>query len=188
MAKKIEIGQNAKVCIVWKVSPTNYSKELERSIISKMAAKYGIPTKNIKVVPQYITSSGTPAMVGDTVQSINDPKFQQELMKQYIVEKNIEDIDFNEIIKIDSQINSLIDYTLYNKSKSYIIKWVKWSNFLSYGPDNFFDFTKLHGLVLLNGVPANKSGKSTFAYDILHFLLFGKTNTDKAIKLTKEIY
>ena len=185
MAKKIEIGQNAKVCIVWKVSPTNYSKELERSIISKMAAKYGIPTKNIKVVPQYITSSGTPAMVGDTVQSINDPKFQQELMKQYIVEKNIEDIDFNEIIKIDSQINSLIDYTLYNKSKSYIIKWVKWSNFLSYGPDNFFDFTKLHGLVLLNGVPANKSGKSTFAYDILHFLLFGKTNTDKAKTLSE---
>ena len=35
-------------------------------------------------------------------------------------------------------------------------------------------------LVLLNGEPANKSGKSTFAYDLLHFLLFGKTNTKKA--------
>jgi DNA repair exonuclease SbcCD ATPase subunit len=38
----------------------------------------------------------------------------------------------------------------------------------------------LKGLVLLNGEPANKSGKSTFAYDLLHFLLFGKTNTNKA--------
>ncbi len=184
MTKKIEIGQNAKVCIVWNVAPTNYSKEQEKSIISMMATKYGIPSKNIKVEPKFITASGNSALVSESVQNINDPKFQQELFKLYIAEKKIEDIDFNEIVKIDSQINSLIDYTLYNKSKSYIIKWVKWGNFLSYGPDNFFDFTKLHGLVLLNGEPANKSGKSTFAYDLLHFLLFGKTNTNKAKTLS----
>ena len=181
MKKKIEIGQNAKVCIVWNVSPTNYSREQEKSIISLMAQKYGIPSKNIRVEPKFSTSHGKDGSIAyESVQDINDPKFQQELMKQYIVENKIEDINFNEIVKIDSQINSLIDYTLYNKTKSYSIKWVRWSNFLSYGPSNFFDFTKLHGLVLLNGEPANKSGKSTFAYDILHFLLFGKTNTDKA--------
>lgn len=180
MNKKIEIGENAKVCIVWNVTPTNYSKEQEKSIVSMMSTKYGIPAKNIKVEPKFITSTGNSALAAESVQNINDPKFQQELFKQYIVENKIEDIDFNEIVKIDSQINSLIDYTLYNKSKNYIIKWVKWGNFLSYGPDNFFDFTKLHGLVLLNGEPANKSGKSTFAYDLLHFLLFGKTNTNKA--------
>jgi len=185
MGKKIEIGQDAKVCIEWNVAPTNYSKELEKSIISMMASKYGIPSKNITVKPKYITSSGNDALVSDSIQNINEPKFQQELMKQYIVENKIEDVDFNEIIKIDSQINALIDYTLYNKAKTYVIKWVKWDNFLSYGPDNFFDFTKLHGLVLLNGEPANKSGKSTFAYDILHFLLFGKTNTDKAKTLSE---
>lgn len=180
MNKKIDIGQNAKVCIVWNVAPTDYSKEKEKSIIALMATKYGIPTKNIKVEPRFINATGDSAIIAESVQNINEPKFQQELFKQYITINKIEDIDFNEIVKIDSQINALIDYTLYNKSKSYTIKWVKWSNFLSYGPDNFFDFTKLHGLVLLNGIPANKSGKSTFAYDILHFLLFGKTNTDKA--------
>lgn len=180
MNKKIDIGQNAKVCIVWHVPATDYSKEKEKSIISLMAKKYGISPKNIKVEPKYITNGVSGVMVPESVQNINDPKFMQELFKIYIAENKIEDIDFNEIIKIDSQINSLIDFTLYNKAKSYSIKWVKWGNFLSYGPDNFFDFTKLHGLVLLNGEPANKSGKSTFAYDILHFLLFGKTNTDKA--------
>ena len=180
MNKKIDIGQNAKVCIVWHVPATDYSKEKEKSIISLMAKKYGISPKNIKVEPKYITNGVSGVIVPESVQNINDPKFMQELFKLYIAENKIEDIDFNEIIKIDSQINSLIDFTLYNKAKSYSIKWVKWGNFLSYGPDNFFDFTKLHGLVLLNGIPANKSGKSTFAYDILHFLLFGKTNTDKA--------
>lgn len=180
MNKKIDIGQKAKVCVVWNVTPTNYSKELEKSITTTMAKKYGIPEKNIIIKPNLIVNTNSGALAADSVKSINDPQFQIELFKQYIAENKIEDIDFNEIVKIDSQINALIDYSVYDKSKKYSIKWVKWDNFLSYGPGNFFDFTKLSGLVLLNGEPANKSGKSTFAYDLLHFLLFGKTNTNKA--------
>ena len=183
MTKKIDIGQKAKVKIQWNVAQSNYSRELENSMIALMAKKYGIPAKNIVVEPNYITSNNSGVLSSETVQSIHDPKFQQELMKQYIANNDIKDVDFEEIIKIDSQINSLIDYDAYDKGKRYTIKWVKWSNFLSYGPDNYFDFTTLNGLVLLNGEPANKSGKSTFAYDLLHFLLFGKTNTNKAKNL-----
>ena len=178
--KKIEIGNKAKVRIRWNVPITEHSAELEKSLISKMAAKYGIPEKNIKIETNFTNKNGGSELAADSVQGIHDPKFQQELFKQYIAENEIKDIDFDEVVKIDSQINSMIDYDSYEKSKRYIIKWVKWSNFLSFGPDNFFDFTTLKGLVLLNGEPANKSGKSTFAYDLLHFLLFGKTNTDKA--------
>lgn len=184
MKKKIDIGQNAKVEILWNVHQSNYSRELENSIIALMAKKYGIPAKNINLVANYITNNGESNVLStEVVQSIQDPKFQQELMKQFIINNDIKDVDFDEIIKIDSQINSLIDYDVYDKGKKYEIKWVKWSNFLSYGPDNYFDFTTLNGLVLLNGEPANKSGKSTFAYDLLHFLLFGKTNTNKAKNL-----
>lgn len=149
-----------------------------------MAKKYNISEKNISVEVNYNTINETGIIENNATQNIHDPKFQQELMKQFISVNDIKDIDFEEILKIDSQINSLIDYDSYDKSKKYTIKWVKWSNFLSYGPDNFFDFTKLNGLVLLNGEPANKSGKSTFAYDLLHFLLFGKTNTNKAKTLS----
>ena len=183
MTKKIDIGQNAKVKIQWNVHQSNYSRELENSMIALMAKKYGIPAKNITIETNYITNNTNDVLAAETVQSIHDPKFQQELMKQYIANNDIKDIDFEEIIKIDSQINSLINYDAYDKGKKYTIKWVKWSNFLSYGPDNYFDFTTLNGLVLLNGEPANKSGKSTFAYDLLHFLLFGKTNTNKAKNL-----
>ena len=183
MTKKIDIGQNAKVKIQWNVHQSNYSRELENSMIALMAKKYGIPAKNITVETNYVTNNTNDVLAAETVQSIHDPKFQQELMKQYIANNDIKDVDFEEIIKIDSQINSLIDYDAYDKGKRYTIKWVKWSNFLSYGPDNYFDFTTLNGLVLLNGEPANKSGKSTFAYDLLHFLLFGKTNTNKAKNL-----
>lgn len=183
MVKKIDIGQNAKVRIVWNVLQSDYSRELENSMIALMAKKYGIPEKNIVIETNYITTNQGDVLSTETVQSIYDPKFQQELMKQFIANNDIKDIDFDEIIKIDSQINSLINYDAYDKGKKYTIKWVKWSNFLSYGPDNYFDFTTLQGLVLLNGEPANKSGKSTFAYDLLHFLLFGKTNTNKAKNL-----
>ena len=183
MTKKIDIGQNAKVKIQWNVHQSNYSRELENSMIALMAKKYGIPAKNITIETNYVTNNTNDVLAAETVQSIHDPKFQQELMKQYIANNDIKDVDFEEIIKIDSQINSLINYDAYDKGKKYTIKWVKWSNFLSYGPDNYFDFTTLNGLVLLNGEPANKSGKSTFAYDLLHFLLFGKTNTNKAKNL-----
>lgn len=182
--KKIDIGQNAKVLIRWNTDKQITTKEEEKNIISEMAKKYGIPAKNIRVEKHYTAkASGDDVLAGDIVQNANDPRFQQELMKQFygqLDEKDKAGVSFEDIIKIDSTINAQVDYSLYNKGKRYSIKWVKWGNFLSYGPENFFDFTKLHGLVLLNGVPANKSGKSTFAYDLLHFLLFGKTNTDKA--------
>lgn len=182
--KKIDIGQDAKVLIRWNTDKQITTKEEEKNIISEMAKKYGIPAKNIRVEKHYTAkASGDDVLAGDIVQNANDPRFQQELMKQFygqLDEKDKAGVSFEDIIKIDSTINAQVDYSLYNKGKRYSIKWVKWGNFLSYGPENFFDFTKLHGLVLLNGVPANKSGKSTFAYDLLHFLLFGKTNTDKA--------
>lgn len=179
--KKIDIGQEAKVLIKWNTDKQITTKEEERNIATAFAKKYGIPVKNVRVEKNFMNAAlGDGVLAGDIVQNVNDPRFMQELMKQYMAINEIKDIDFEDIIKIDSTINALIDFSAYDKGKRYSIKWVKWGNFLSYGPENYFDFTKLHGLVLLNGEPANKSGKSTFAYDLLHFLLFGKINTDKA--------
>lgn len=183
MAKDLNIGQNAILTIEWNVRPVDFSREKELNIIETTASKYGIPKEHVKVVPNFITlntKGEEVALTNDTIQNIQDPKFQQYLFKVYLDENGIDDYDFDELVKIDSQINSLIDYEVYDKSKRYEIKWVRWSNFLSYGDDNFFDFTQLNGLVLLNGEPANQSGKSTFAYDLLHFVLFGKTTSGKA--------
>ena len=79
MTKKIDIGQKAKVKIQWNVAQSNYSRELENSMIALMAKKYGIPAKNIIVEPNYITSNNSGVLSSETVQSIHDPKFQQEL-------------------------------------------------------------------------------------------------------------
>ena len=183
MNKKCEINPNGRICVRWDVLPLNYSKENEENIRAMMAKKYDVPVSSVRVEVNLISAtegkSGI-ALNTENISNIKDPKFQQELFKQYIAENGIEDYDMNELVKIDSRINALINYDNYENGKRYSIKWIKWSNFLSYGDDNFFDFTKLHGLVQLSGRPANESGKSTFAYDLMHFLLFGKTNSEKA--------
>lgn len=175
----LEIGAKAKIKLHWKVSPYDYTKEKTNLILTKLSKKYNIPKDKISIQPDFKILDENGKEVGitsDIVDNIQEPKFQLKLMKDYLSANDIVDYDFELIKTIDSEINSKIDYSQYKNYKKYSINWVKWDNFLSYGEDNFFDFTKLKNLVLLNGDPANQSGKTTFAIDLIHFLLFGKTN------------
>ena len=188
MERKIEIGQLSKVEIQWNVRPVDYSTEKADEIRSKMAFKYGVPKKNIYINANFIkkNSNGENEIAtADIVQNIQDPRFQQELFKQYLVDNNITDYDLDAIIKIDNIMNSLIDYSVYDKFRRYKIEWVRWSNFLSYGENNFIDFNDLNGLVLLKSEPANQGGKTNFACDLIEFLLFGGVDSGKANVLKK---
>lgn len=173
----LNINKKAKLKIKWTTSPYDYSKEVEKEIAGRMSEKYGVPKSQIKIVPDFvlINANGEPLSVAkDIIENIQDPMFQQKLFKKYISEYNIQDCNFDIIKKIDAEINSKLEYKVMDKNREYSIKWVKWSNFLSYGQDNFFDFQTLKGIVLLNG--NNQSGKSTLGIDLIHFLLFGKTS------------
>lgn len=174
----IELGSKARVLVNWNVSMYDYSKDKEKEIISKISKKYSIPKEKVRVSPQFLTvgeNGEDLSVTTEIIQNIQDPVFQQKLFKEYLSLNDIKDYDFERISAIDSEINAKIDYQVYDKYRRYCVKWVKWDNFLSYGSDNFFDFTKMKGLVLLSGEPANQSGKTTFAIDLLHFLLYGKT-------------
>ena len=177
----LEVGKNARLTFHWKVSPYDFSKDKLNSIISKASKKYSIPREKIRVIPDFLSidEKGSEISINkDIIQNIQDPSFQIKLFKDYLKLNNIDGYDFDLIQKIDSEINGKIDYQVYDKYRRYSIKWIRWDNFLSYGADNYFDFTSLKDIVLLSGKPANQSGKTTFAIDLLHFLLFGKT--DKA--------
>ena len=174
----IELGSKARVLVNWNVSMYDYSKDKEKEIISKISKKYSIPKEKIRVSPQFLTvgeNGEDLSVTTEIIQNIQDPMFQQKLFKEYLSLNDIKDYNFERISAIDAEINAKIDYQVYDKYRRYCVKWVKWDNFLSYGSDNFFDFTKMKGLVLLSGEPANQSGKTTFAIDLLHFLLYGKT-------------
>ena len=175
----IEVGTKAKVKIHWKVSPYDYSKEKLDSLVAKASRKYGLEKERVKVIPEFVTNdddNGEIVSANDVIQNIQDPQFQVKLFQDYLDANKIEGYDFDLIKKIDSEINANIDYQVYDKYRRYSIKWIRWDNFMSYGADNYFDFTNLKGLVLLSGEPSNQSGKTTLAIDLLHFLLFGSTN------------
>ena len=178
----IDIRRKSKVAIHWNVSPYDYSKERENSLLSKVSAKYSLPKDRIKVIPEFITindSGEKIAINNDIIENIQDPKFQVKLFEKYIKINNITDCDFELIKKIDASINGRIDYKIYDKYRKYSIKWIRWSNFLSYGADNYFDFRDVKGLALVSSNPANQGGKTTFAIDLFHFLLFGNVSKVK---------
>ena len=183
-----KIGNKGKVTVEWYVQPVDYSREKADGIAHKMAKKYGIPVANITVEPKFCVKkeNGEDApLPNDLIVNIQDTKFQQMMFVKYAEDNEIQDFDAEAINAIDNQVNTQIDYEVYDKFKKYEVKWIKWSNFLSYGESNEMDFTKLHGLIHLKGDPANESGKSTLAYDLLHFLLFGKASSEKADVLAK---
>ena len=180
MTKKIDIAKKTKVCLKWRVLPIDYSHEEEANIAVKFANKYGIPKENVTIEPIFIkmASDGKEVeLTTEAIHNIQDPAFQQQLFKEFIKERKIENIDFDKIVEIDKQINANINYDLYEKNKKYSIKWMKWSNFMSYGPDNYVDFSNFKGLIHLSSIPANQGGKTTFCLDLLRFLLFGKVTS-----------
>lgn len=173
----IQIKEKSRVNIHWNVSPYDYSKEKEKSIIAKFSKKYSLSKEKIKVIPEFLMvdeNGETMSLNTDIIQNIQDPQFQIKLFESYLKANNIENYDFELIKKIDAEINGKIDYNIYDKYRRYSIKWIRWDNFLSYGTSNYFDFTTIHGLTSLSG--QNQAGKSTLSIDLIHFLLFGKTN------------
>ena len=165
------------------------TNEQKKNIVAKIAKKYNVSPAKVRFTTKKMYVDGTDcqdnALNAEMIDNIHDPKFHQKLYKDYIEQNGIKDYNWDEILNIDSRVNALINYDMYEKGRRFELKYAKWSNFLSYGEDNFFDFTKLNGIVLLKGDPANKSGKSTFAYDVIHFALFGKTRSGKADKFSE---
>jgi DNA repair exonuclease SbcCD ATPase subunit len=178
----INVKEKSKIHLHWKVSPYDYTKEKEKSLEVKLASKYGLPKDRVKVIPDFILLDDKGKEVSlnhDIIQNIQDPNFQVKLFADWLTLNNVKDYDFELIKKIDSEINAKIDYQIYDKYKRYSVKWIRWSNFLCYGPDNYFDFTNLGKLVLLTSEPANQGGKTTFCIDLLKFLLFGSNERYK---------
>lgn len=173
----VKVNKTDKLVFDLEMNQIDFNEQKKETLRRQIADKYGVPLSHVEVnfVPITTNEKGeTISLASDIISNIQDPKFQQELFKEYIRLKEIEDVDIDEIIEIDKRINAFVDFDSYSKHKKYKVKYLKWDNYLSYGKDNFFDFTKLNGLVLLTGQPENTSGKTTLAIDLLRFALFGK--------------
>lgn len=183
MKKKVNIPENAQIRVVWNVFPYDFTPENKKAIRTLTANKYGVPESQVEIMP-HLKSVETDGVVGDEIKKelsdLCNPVNQLALFQKYLNVYEIKDYDWETIKSIDADVNASVNYEKYDKYKKYKLKWIKWDNFLSYGEGNFFDFEKLDGMVLMNGVPANQTGKTTFAIDLIHFLLFGRCTPLKA--------
>lgn len=181
-SKKKSVKPTDRVVFDLQMPQIDYSEQKINYLRNQIAEKYKVPLKNVEVnfVPLTQNANGEQiTLTDDIISSIQDPKFQQSLFGQFMEMKGIEDEDGSQlerILAIDNTINGFIDFDSYSRYRRYKVKYIKWSNYLSYGPDNYFDFTTLKGLVLLKGMPENQSGKTTFAIDLLRFGLYGKSD------------
>ena len=173
----IQINPTDKLVFDLEMFQIDFNEAKKESLRKEISEKYGVPIKNVEInfVPITMDEKGEKiSLASDIITNIQDPKFQEQLFDEYLKLKGVEDYNFEEIINIDKKVNAFVDFNAYSKYKPYKIKYLKWNNYLSYGKGNYFDFTKLKGLVLLTGQPENTSGKTTLAIDLLRFALFGK--------------
>lgn len=187
----IKVKNTSKLVFELNALQIDYNKEKEDSLIELISKKYNVNKNRIEFnfVPLTVNDKGQKiSLNNDIIENIQDPKFQSSLFEEYLELKEVDDVDMDSIHTIDAEVNSYIDFDSYKNYKRYIFKYVKWSNYLSYGSDNYFDFTKLKGLVLLNGYPSNQCGKTTFAIDLLRFALFGKADKSPTLDSVFNIY
>ena len=50
----IDIKSKSRINVHWNVSPYDYNKEKEKSIIAKFSKKYALPKERIKVIPEFL--------------------------------------------------------------------------------------------------------------------------------------
>lgn len=184
---KIQISPYSKIKVYWDDQPHNYSKEAKTKVRNYFANKYGVQKNNINVVyrPVKFNAKGDAIEItGAGIDNIMDISYQRALMKE-IITRDGKVVDFDRIIALDDKVNGELNVDLTaSQHRTWSIKWLMIDNFLSFGAENYIPFNKLNGLTVVNSVPPNQGGKTTFTIDAIKFLLHGtttKTNTNEQI-------
>lgn len=170
---------NPTIKITWEDSPENFTKERIRRVKSYFQQKYN--TKNIKIITKSLTNTGTIRLESlEVSENITDYQYQKKLMKDYLKANDV-DVDLVKIDRLDNKVNEEIDKLNANKVKynKWYIKNIEFSNFLSFGQNNFIDFENLDGISVIESMPKNFGGKTNVSIDLLLFLFFGRTTKTK---------
>ena len=176
--EKLVIPKEAKVKVYWDDQPINYSKEGKTKVKNHFAKKYNISKDNVNVIyrPVKFNEKGDAIeIVGAGIENIMDVTYQRALMKEVLL-RDGKVVDFDRIIALDNKVNGELNVDLTaSQHRTWSIKWLMIDNFLSFGGENYSPFSKMDGLTIVNSVPANQGGKTTFTIDAPKFLLHGNT-------------
>ena len=173
---------NNHIKVFWEDTLDNHSTLREKEIEKYFQNKY--KTSKVKVIFKPIVNKNTDVVMegnADASELVLDENYQKTLIEKYIKDNNI-NISLPHLMKLDGSVNvELENYKEQtNRYKTFKIKEIEFSNFLSYGMKNRLVFENKNGITSVISDPANYGGKTTLTVDLLLFLFFGTTTkTDK---------
>ena len=174
---------NPFIKVTWEDIPENFTQERIKRTRSYFQNKY--KSKNVTVITKVIDKSSGKELEIDLEQNVMDTNYQRNLMSQFVMANDI-GVDLELLKRLDDKVNIKIsdEVEVDTKYKRVYVKNIKFSNFLSFGDNNFLDVEKLGGITVIDSNPPNFGGKSVLAVDLILFLFFNTTTkTTKALDI-----
>lgn len=179
MLNKDELS-NPFIKVTWEDTPENFTQEKIKRLKSYFKKKYNSERVNILT---RVTGINTPNSPQEVTENIIDKEYQKKLVKQFLKEQDV-NIDWEKFVRLDNRVEENIQQEDNTSNKKWFVKWIEFSNFLSFGEDNKIDFTKYPGITTIDSNPTNFGGKTTLTVDLLLFLFFNvTTKSSKAIEV-----
>ncbi len=170
---------NPFIKVEWEDTPENLTQERIKRVKTYFENKYN--SKNVKIVTKIISNNNNSKLKSlDVSDNILDFQYQKKIVKDFIEDNKI-DVKWELLNRLDDRVNGEINKIgetkiRYNK---WNVKRIEFSNFLSFGEDNYIEFTKLNGITVVESNPRNFGGKTTATVDLLLFLFFNTTTKTK---------
>ena len=179
MVDKDEIV-NPFIKVIWEDTPENFTQEKIKRLKSYFKKKYN--SERVNVLTR-VTGINAPNSPQEVTENVIDKEYQKKLVKEFLKEQDVT-IDWDKFVRLDNRIESNIQEEDNTANKKWFVKWIEFSNFLSFGEDNKIDFTRYPGITAIDSNPANFGGKTTLTVDLLLFLFFNiTTKSSKAIEV-----
>jgi len=171
---------NPFIKVIWEDTPENFTQEKIKRLKSYFKKKYN--SERVNVLTR-VTGINAPNSPQEVTENVIDKEYQKKLVKEFLKEQDVT-IDWDKFVRLDNRVESNIQEEDNTANKKWFVKWIEFSNFLSFGEDNKIDFTKYPGITAIDSNPANFGGKTTLTVDLLLFLFFNvTTKSSKAIEV-----
>ena len=177
--KEVTNLKNPYIKVTWQDTHENFTSEKLNRVKSYFQKKYN--TKYVQIITKVISNDDQTKLASlDITENISDFQYQKTLMKDFVDENEIS-VSLERLNNLDNKVNE--EFIRKNGDRIKYTKWyikkVEFSNFLSYGENNYIDFTILPGITVVESTPKNFGGKSTATVDLMMFLFFNKTTKTK---------
>ena len=180
---KLKNLENPFIKVTWEDIPENFTQERIKRVRSYFQNKYN--SKNVTILTRGVDRKTGKELDLDLEQNILDTTYQKNLMSQFVMANDM-GVDIDLLKRLDDKVNAELadNLEIDTKYKRVYIKNIKFSNFLSFGDNNYIDIEKLGGITVIDSNPPNFGGKSVLAVDLILFLFFNTTTkTTKAIEI-----